>query len=129
MSYIDNNLLPGEQVVSRAQIHWACYIPGIVLLPVFGIGLIFLLVAWIKSVTTELAVTSKRVVSKRGLISRQTMEMNLAKVEAIGVDQSIIGRLLGYGTVTVVGTGGTKEPFPYIAAPLDFRRVVQAQSY
>ena len=103
--------------------------PGLVLLPVFGIGLLFLLAAWIDSITTELAVTTKRVISKRGLISRKTVELNLAKVEAIGVNQSILGRILGYGTVTVVGTGGTKEPFLYIASPLEFRRVVQAQSH
>jgi uncharacterized membrane protein YdbT with pleckstrin-like domain len=122
-------LLPGEKVVARAQIHWACYIPGIILLPVFGIGLLLLLSAWIQTVTTELAVTTKRVISKRGLISRQTVELNLAKVEAIGVDQSIFGRMFGYGTVIVVGTGGTKEPFKFIAEPLEFRRVVQAESY
>jgi uncharacterized membrane protein YdbT with pleckstrin-like domain len=129
MGYIDDNLLPGEGVVKRAVMHWAIYVPGIVLLPLFGIGLILLLAAWIESITTELAVTSMRVIAKKGLISRLTMELNLSKVESIGVDQSILGRILGYGTVTVVGTGGTREPFKTIAAPLEFRRAVQALSH
>ncbi len=92
-------------------------------------GLLTLLSALIRKLTTELAVTDQRVIIKVGLIWRRTIEMNLAKIENIQVDQSIIGRLLGAGAITVVGTGGTREPFRHIADPLGFRKAVQAQSH
>jgi DNA-directed RNA polymerase subunit M/transcription elongation factor TFIIS len=93
----------------------------------FCSGLITLISTLIYVRTTELAVTNQRVIAKVGLISRRTLEMNVAKVENIQVDQGILGLLLGYGKITVVGTGGTREPFWYIADPLSFRRAVQAQ--
>lgn len=83
--------------------------------------------AYITHKTSEFAVTDRRVVIKVGWIQRRTLETMLNKVEGIGVDQSIMGRMLGYGTITVTGTGGTKEPFTNIANPLEFRRQVQAQ--
>ena len=72
-----------------------------------------------------MAVTNKRVIIKVGLISRRTAELNLNKVENIGVNQSILGRILNYGTITVVGTGGTHEQFRWVASPIEFRRAVQ----
>ena len=68
----------------------------------------------------------QRVIIKVGLLHRRTLEMLLIKVEAISVDQSIAGRIFGYGTIVVVGTGGTREAFENIASPLEFRRAVQA---
>lgn len=83
--------------------------------------------AWIRRWTSEFAVTNKRVVIKVGLISRRMIEMNLSKVESIEVRQDIPGRLVNYGTIVVIGTGGTKEPFTTIDDPLAFRRAVQTQ--
>ena len=111
------------------RIHWAIFVPGNILLPVCGIGFISLVLACIARRSTELAVTNKRVVIKAGLISRRTIEMNLAKIENIQVDRGIFGPIFGYGKVTVVGTGGTREPFCFIADPLEFRKAVQAQSH
>jgi uncharacterized membrane protein YdbT with pleckstrin-like domain len=85
------------------------------------------LAAWIRRWTSEFAVTNKRVVIKVGLISRRMIEMNLSKVESIEVRQDIPGRLVNYGTIVVIGTGGTKEPFTTIDDPLAFRRAVQTQ--
>ena len=85
------------------------------------------LVAYVKSVTSEFAVTEKRVLMKVGWIRRRSVETLLGRVEAIAVEQGIGGRLLDYGTIVVTGTGGTRERFDRIAAPLDFRREVQAQ--
>ena len=127
MAYVDSNLGDGEKVVHRGELHWAIFLPGIVLLPVL-IGVLFLISALIAKISTEMAVTNRRVIIKAGLISRRTIEMNLTKVENIGVDQGILGRILNYGTITVVGTGGTREPFKWVSAPLDFRRAVQAQT-
>ena len=62
-----------------------------------------------------------------GFISRRTIEINMSKVESVEVNQDIFGRLLNYGTIVVIGTGGTKEPFALIGDPLAFRRAVQSQ--
>ncbi len=72
--------------------------------------------------TSEFVITNKRVVVKIGLIWRRTLEMNLSRVETVNVDQSILGRLLDYGTITIIGTGGTRESFRSISKPLEFRR-------
>ena len=77
--------------------------------------------------TTEMAVTNRSVIIKTGLASRKTIEMLLNKVESIEVSESTIGRLLGYGTVMMIGTGGTSEPFQKVAHPLEFRSQVQQQ--
>ena len=143
MGYVDKNVLPGEDIVHTASIHWFIFVPGAILLsggiflfgidqetgtgPVLGmiavvIAVFSLLNALIMKATTELAVTSKRVIAKTGLISRKTVELNHSKVESFNVDQSILGRIFGFGTIIVNGTGGGKTPIPSIAAPLEFRR-------
>ncbi|HEV2290167.1 MAG TPA: PH domain-containing protein [Candidatus Acidoferrales bacterium] len=76
---------------------------------------------------TEMAVTNRRVVIKKGLASRTTIEMLLNKVESIEVSETLFGRMLGYGTIVVIGTGGTPEPFQKVAHPLEFRSQVQQQ--
>jgi uncharacterized membrane protein YdbT with pleckstrin-like domain len=77
-------------------------------------------------VTTELVVTDRRVIYKSGLISRHTLEMNNSKVESVDVDQSLLGRLLGFGTIVVRGTGGSLEPIRQIGDPLTFRSHITA---
>jgi uncharacterized membrane protein YdbT with pleckstrin-like domain len=99
---------------------------GWIALGVGLIGLILLVPPWIRSISSEFAVTDKRVLVKVGLVRRHSLELLLQKVEGIGVDQGILGRILGYGTITVSGTGGTREAFRMIARPLEFRRQVQA---
>jgi uncharacterized membrane protein YdbT with pleckstrin-like domain len=142
MGFIERNLLPNEQVTYRAKLHWIIYlVPVIVLLAavavaltlngiaglvVGAVGLLLLIPPWIKSSSSEFAITNKRVVIKVGLVRRHSLELLLQKVEGIGVDQGIIGRILGYGTITVSGVGGTKEAFQRISNPLEFRRQVQA---
>jgi len=76
---------------------------------------------------TEMTVTNKRVFVKVGLAARRTIELLLSRVESIGVEESVLGRMLGYGTVIVHGTGGTPEIFNMIAHPLEFRTQVQQQ--
>ena len=75
--------------------------------------------------TTEIAVTDRRIILKRGLIRRDTIEINTPQVESVDVSQSILGRLLNYGTVIVRGTGGGLNPLAYVSAPLPLRRAVQ----
>ena len=81
----------------------------------------------IRLVATEVAVSNRRVVIKSGLFSRKSIEVLLPKVESIGVDESLFGRMLGYGSVIVRGTGGTLETFDKIAHPNELRRQVQEQ--
>jgi uncharacterized membrane protein YdbT with pleckstrin-like domain len=76
---------------------------------------------------TEMAVSNKRVLIKTGIISRKSVEVLLTKVESIGVDETFMGRLLGYGTVVIRGTGGTFEMFDEVQKPNEFRRQVQGQ--
>jgi uncharacterized membrane protein YdbT with pleckstrin-like domain len=146
MAYVDNHLLPGERVEHRAHLHKIIYtLPLLIaliaavgaalafagdLLILAGVlvilGLVPLLWVHITYTSSEFAVTDKRVIIKVGWIQRRTLETMLGKVENIGVDQTVVGRLLDYGTITVTGTGGTKEAFADIARPLEFRRQVQA---
>lgn len=77
--------------------------------------------------STEIAVTNKRVLIKTGFFSRKTIEIFLSKIESVVVDETFLGKSLGFGTVTVRGTGGTPERFDRIGSPLEFRRQVQAQ--
>jgi len=145
MGYVDRNLTTGEQVVYKAEIHWFIFVRGVtffvlgmvlILAPkevsdaqiqMWGagfilIGILFPIEALIKKISTELVVTTKRVIAKVGLVSRSTIELNHSKVESFTVDQSVFGRLLGYGTLVVHGTGGSKTTIPSIDAPLEFRR-------
>ena len=102
----------------------AAAIGGLILI-LFG-GLILAL-ALIRRNATEMAVTNKRIIIKVGFMTKRTIELFLAKVESVGVEQTLFGRMLGYGSITVRGTGGTNEPFSHVANPLEFRRQVQHQ--
>jgi uncharacterized membrane protein YdbT with pleckstrin-like domain len=149
MRYVRRVLQPGETVVYTAKLHWFIYLPAILLLIVCLIlaaaslwtvdnqnlslaleiaAVMFALLAlwsgfraFVRRATTELAVTDQRVIYKTGLLSRHTLEMNRSKVESVAVDQTILGRIFGYGTIIVRGTGSTLEPIRNITDPLTFR--------
>ena len=154
MSYIEKNLLPGEQVVYRTGLHWIALLAPIAFLvlsfalalwsmlrpqdqasaPIRVFGLAILIVAVLVFLvrlvhfrSAEFAVTSKRVMLKVGWMRRHSLELILSKVEAISVDQNFRGRVFGYGTITITGTGGTKETFESLAHPFEFRSQVQGQ--
>lgn len=149
MSYLDDNLLDGERIIYRAHLHWTIFgmailvmllgvALGIVLylyepqywylgLILTGIGLLLAIGPLVRYVGSEFAVTNKRVLSKTGFIQRESDETLLSKVEAIAVDQGILGRVLGFGTVRLTGSGGTEDAFAGISHPLEFRRQVQSQ--
>jgi len=125
MSYIDESLIEGETIVHRARLTWwsqaGIIIIGIVLL-VAVVGLFFLIAAYMRMKSTEIAITNKRIIAKFGFISRRTVEINLDKVEALRVEQSMWGRFLNYGTILISGVGSTIDPIRSIADPLVFRR-------
>ena len=125
-SYIEGALIQDEKIIHMGHISlWSLahlIIPGVILLPAFGLGLIFLLIAYIRYKTTELAFTNKRVIAKFGFISRHTVEINISKVESIQVNQNIWGRIFNYGTLVLSGAGATQAPIPGISNPIQFRR-------
>ena len=141
MSYVDKSLLPEERVTYRTHLNKIMFFwPAAVIviaLPLFLAGayigatvllagVIGGLATYLRYTSSEFAVTNRRVIIKIGLVRLRTLEMLLPKIEAITVDQGIGGRMFGYGAITVIGTGGTKETFDRIADPLEFRRAVQA---
>lgn len=144
MSYVDEKLLAGEKVVYKAYVHWIVYGAAIgilvfaVVMLIAGAGRVGLagmllaglvgLVAFVQAVGSDFVVTNKRVLIKVGLLYRRSVEILLTKVEGIGVEQHLGGRILGYGTIVVSGTGGTQERFANIAAPFEFRKRVQEQA-
>jgi hypothetical protein len=90
-------------------------------------GVVAILMGMVRRHATEMALTTRRVVIKVGLAGRKTVEMLLNKVESIEVTETAFGRMLGYGAIVVIGTGGTSEPFYKVAHPLEFRSRVQQQ--
>jgi uncharacterized membrane protein YdbT with pleckstrin-like domain len=155
MSYVQRVLQPGEVVRHTAANHWIVYWPGVVFLIAAGAVLIwarflpqsllvwmqglagllavialFLLVReWFGWWTTEIAVTNLRVIYKTGLVQRRTKEMNMDKVESVEVDQSILGRILDYGTVTITGTGAGLEALSGVAKPIELRNSITGVSH
>jgi membrane protein YdbS with pleckstrin-like domain len=152
-AFVREGLLKGEQVVYVARLHWGMFVGPIamgfvalVLVLVLlllrsheGISLAFptgglflgsvvvLLLRVIRYFTSDFVVTNQRVLVKDGVVNRRSLEILLVKVESVSVSQPILGRVFGYGTVCIGGTGGTKESFPAIASPLDFCRHVREQ--
>ena len=139
MSYIEGNLINGESIIHQSKLHWVvflwptiCFFVGIALLS--SVGIFFILIAVIMGVvsfinykTSEFGITNKRVIVKVGFIRRNSLEVLLNKIEGIQVEQGILGRVLGFGSIVVSGTGGTKDPFHNIEAPFEFRKKAQEQ--
>jgi len=148
---VQSVLQPDEAVVYEAKLSWAMYIPGLMVVVVallalgvtqamamadfwsYGIALVLLAVAayliaveWFERWTTEIAITNKRIILKKGFIRRDTIEMSVEKVESVDVKQSLLGRLLDYGDIVVRGTGTGFAPMRKIDSPLQFRSHVTA---
>jgi len=152
--YVDDILQPGEKVLYSTNAHWIFYLPaiaawivaalllvlsratvteGLILLCLSGAAVAALAAlywtakAWFHRWTTETDVTNLRVVHKTGFVKRRTFEMSLDKVESVDVNQSILGRILNYGDVTILGVGEGRETISTIASPLAFRNYITAR--
>jgi uncharacterized membrane protein YdbT with pleckstrin-like domain len=152
--YIDEILQPGEKVLYSTNAHWVFYLPAILAWLVAAVLLVlsrmtltdyviwlclvgaavvaivalyWTVKAWFHRLTTETDVTNRRVVHKTGFITRKTFEMALDKIESVDVDQSITGRLLDFGDVTILGVGEGKQRIQTIASPLAFRNAITAR--
>lgn len=125
-SYIEGALTKDEVIQYEGRISlWSLthlIVLGVLLLPLYGVGLILLAMAFIRYKTTELAFTNKRVIAKFGFISRQTVELYIPKVESIQVHQGILGRIFNYGSLIISGAGNPQAPIPGISDPMAFRR-------
>jgi uncharacterized membrane protein YdbT with pleckstrin-like domain len=134
-SYVNGCLLPGEQVIAEARPHWAIFVgPALVLL--FGLMMgrvggfvVFLGLVWgdyrvLVYLTTELAVTNKRVIAKSGIVRRNVIDVANTKIEGVTYHQGIIGRIFGYGSILVRGTGVGQVPIPFIGRPEYFKQEV-----
>lgn len=149
MSYVNSVLQPGESLQARSTLHWLVYGRALIVLAtavaVFivsrlvgregaillwiaaalaGVAILLFVPTWLHRLGTEIAVTDRRIILKRGLIQRHTIEINMDKVESIDVDQSILGRIFDYGTITVHGTGTGIEPLANVRAPIALRNAV-----
>jgi uncharacterized membrane protein YdbT with pleckstrin-like domain len=151
MSYIEQNLVANERVLFKTRVHWIVlakpvllalalfFVPGGILVwlkgkeyvwaevALFALGIIVIAIGTMLRNATEMAITNQRVLIKQGIFSRKSLELVLAKVESIAVHESVMGRMLGYGTLVIRGTGGTFETFTEIARPNEFRKQVQEQ--
>ena len=125
--YANNEIGKDEKIIVEGRVSGWALVPsiiiGIITIPLFGLGIIIILSAVFTYISTELAVTNKRVVAKTGFIKRSTIELNLSKVESIQVHQGLFGRILNYGSLVVSGAGNPQAPIPNIADPMSFRRL------
>ena len=122
MGYVEKTLGADEKIVSKFKIHPIVYLEYILF-----IWLIFPIYGLIKLFFVEYTLTNKRVVTKAGIISRDTEEMRLSKAETVEVKQGIIGRIFGYGNVIVTGTGISNVVFSYVSKPLQVKRDIDSQ--
>jgi hypothetical protein len=153
VSYVQRVLQPGEQVRHISSIHWIVYWPGVAvaLLAVVAywlsetrlltglwrytayalalVAVVLLIQQLFQWWVIEIAVTDRRVIYKKGLIRRETNEMNMDKVESVQIDQSILGRMLDYGNVRILGTGEGLETLRTIASPIELRNSITGTTH
>lgn len=133
MSYIEESLSEGENVVKLFRLHWtarlwlALWI--VLILPTFGIALLLAIYEWLRLRTLEYGVTNKRVVFKKGIIGRQTEEMKIGSIETVEIDQGVLGRILGYGDVKVTGRGISDVVFRRMDDPMAVKRHIEGVSH
>lgn len=129
-SYVESVIGSGEKIEYEAKISLWSMLPlfllGLLLVWFYGLGLIFWAIAFLRYTTTELVITNKKIISKFGFIKRDTIELLLPKIESIQVKQSILGRILNYGSIVISGAGTPKAPVPGIANPIEFRKKFMA---
>jgi uncharacterized membrane protein YdbT with pleckstrin-like domain len=137
-----------EAPVYQAHVHWIIYLRAILIAligvlltavllyddiaPYAGIGVLVVAgimggIAYVQSKSTEFIITTRRLIAKRGIASRRTIETLLEKVEAVTVEQGPLGRILNFGQVNVIGTGGTNETFSRVSDPMQLRQVIHEQ--
>jgi membrane protein YdbS with pleckstrin-like domain len=153
MPYYTKVLQPDENVKIVGRLHWSIYSRGFVVLAIAAVvlvssggipdpdwayyariasavialfGVLLLLGAWVRRRATEIVVTDRRVIFKRGVVARHTVEMNVSKIETVDVEQGLWGRIWDYGTLMIRGTGSGFEPLKGVGSPLRIRNAIVA---
>jgi uncharacterized membrane protein YdbT with pleckstrin-like domain len=151
MAYYTGVLQPEEKVLVVGRLHWSIYGRGwttlliavgllafaarlpdpdwqryalVAAAAVAVLALLLLCTAWIRRRATEIVVTDRRVIFKRGLLSRHTVEMNVSKIETVDVEQGLSGRIWNYGTLLIRGTGAGFEPLVGVGEPIAIRNAI-----
>jgi uncharacterized membrane protein YdbT with pleckstrin-like domain len=132
MAYIEQSLSEGEKIEGLFQLHWFAWLPlaGWLILGfvTFGITWFIAIYEFLRVRSIEQGFTNKRVIYKKGIISRQTEEMKLASIETVEIDQSVLGRMFGFGTVKVTGRGISDVVFRGVDDPMDVKRRIEGVS-
>lgn len=132
MSYIEQSLSSGEKVEGLFRLHWFAWIPVVMWiilgLVTFGLTWLIAIYEYLRIRFLEQGVTNKRVILKKGIISRKTEEMKLKSIETVEIDQGIFGRIFGFGTVRVTGRGVSSVIFHGIDDPMSVKRQIESVS-
>jgi uncharacterized membrane protein YdbT with pleckstrin-like domain len=133
MSYIEESLSAGEKVEGLFRLHWFAWAPValwiLLAIPTFGITLLVALYVFLQLRFTEQGVTNKRVIFKKGVIGRKTEEMKIASIETVEIDQGVIGRIFGYGSVKITGRGISDVVFKGVDDPMAVKRQIESISH
>lgn len=150
VTYIDRHLMQDEEIAVRRRLHWVMFLGPLLLalvslvavfaglytghpwIQIAGGGVLAIAAIWaapilVRYLSTEFAVTNKRLIRKEGALRHSSRELHLSKLESVHVEQSLAGRVLGYGSMIVSGTGGLNHVFERIPHPLRFREAIQRQ--
>jgi uncharacterized membrane protein YdbT with pleckstrin-like domain len=132
VSYIEQSLSAGERVEGLFKLHWFAWVPMVMWIilgvPTLGLTWFIALYEFLRLKFIEQGVTNKRVILKRGIISRKTEEMKLSSIETVEIDQGIFGRIFGYGTVKITGRGISNLLFKRIDDPMSVKRQIESVS-
>jgi uncharacterized membrane protein YdbT with pleckstrin-like domain len=130
MGYINDSLSNGEEIKALFKLHWFSKIPMIIwiilAIPTLGVTLLLAIWEWLRLRSIEQGVTNKRVIFKKGIISRKSEEMKIASVETVEIIQGVIGRIFGFGNVKVTGRGISDLIFKNINDPMDVKRKIES---
>jgi uncharacterized membrane protein YdbT with pleckstrin-like domain len=132
VTYIEQSLSAGEKVEGLFKLHWVAWVPMVIwiilAIPTFGLTLFVALYEYLRLKFQERGVTNKRVILKKGIISRKTEEMKLKSIETVEIDQGIFGRLFDFGAVRITGRGVSDFVFKGIDDPMAVKRTIESVS-
>ena len=122
MGYIESTLSKDEKIEFIFSYHWWVWCLPVVslflIIVTSGLSILLTIYLSLKIIFTEQGVTSKKGIKKVGIISRNTEELLLSKVETVEIKQGVLGRILGYGNVQLTGTGSSSLVFRTISDPM-----------
>lgn len=146
MTILEKDLLPDEQIIFRTKksyiiffmpVVWVCAAIGFLIIPnpiVHKVAVAPLVIAvitgfnqWLDYISSEFAVTNKRVIMREGFFFRHRNETRITAIANVSVDQSLLAQFLNYGTVFIHAFGGDKDPFDDMDKPNDFQKQLQIQ--